>query len=77
MSRPAQVTPDMLDPQLLTEREAAAFLNLSPVTLQHWRSNGTGPAFVKLSNRAIRYLRHDLDAFVSDRTVRPEVTVMT
>lgn len=54
---------------LLKEKEAAAFLSLSVVTLRAWRCNRRVPlAYVKLS-RAIRYRVSDLEKFVADSTV--------
>ena len=42
-------------PGYLTEREAAAFLSLAPETLRTWRARRTGPPYVKLGGRAVRY----------------------
>jgi excisionase family DNA binding protein len=50
---------------LLTTKEAAAYLNLHPSTLEKWRVYGGGPKYYRLRNKAIRYHRSDLDAFVS------------
>lgn len=44
---------------LLTEAQAADFLNLSVRTLQAWRIKLSGPDFVR-AGRAIRYRRSDL-----------------
>lgn len=44
-------------------KHAAAYLGLSPHTLEAWRKNGGGPRFVKLRN-AVRYRPEDLDAFI-------------
>ncbi|MGB5830960.1 MAG: helix-turn-helix domain-containing protein [Thiohalocapsa sp.] len=52
---------------LLTEREAAALLNISHRTLQAWRLRGGGPEYVKLGN-AVRYDRGAIDRFISERT---------
>jgi hypothetical protein len=49
---------------LLNEAEAARFLNISPRTLQAWRSRGFGPPFVRIG-RAIRYRRCDLEQWAS------------
>jgi hypothetical protein len=46
---------------LLTVKEAAAFLRLSPNTLNWRRSHGEGPAFVRVG-RSIRYRLSDLRA---------------
>jgi len=50
--------------QLLNEHEAAELLSLSVRTLQQWRVNGRGPAFLKLM-AAVRYSRSDLEAFIA------------
>jgi len=54
---------------LLTELQAAGFLNLSVRTLQAWRSRAVGPLFVR-AGRAIRYRRRDLLAWLDSQTVR-------
>jgi predicted DNA-binding transcriptional regulator AlpA len=53
---------------LLVEIEAADLLKLSARTLQAWRTNGQGPAFVR-AGRAIRYRRSDIAAWVAANTV--------
>jgi excisionase family DNA binding protein len=50
--------------RLLTESEAAEYLNLPPRTLSTWRQRGGGPRFTRLS-RNVRYRQHDLDEFVN------------
>lgn len=54
--------------QLLTAREAAAYLRLSPVTLAKWRVAGgsDSPSFFKLGVRCY-YDRADLDLFLERR----------
>jgi hypothetical protein len=37
----------------LTERELAEMWNVSPKTLQRWRSEGRGPRFLKLSKKVV------------------------
>jgi predicted DNA-binding transcriptional regulator AlpA len=54
---------------LLTQREAALALRLSPRTLERMRVTGNGPRFVKY-NRSIRYQQSDLDAWIAQRVVR-------
>lgn len=63
--RPIPKHPDAL----LTERQAAGFLNLSVRTLQGWRLRGGGPVYVKCG-RAVRYRRQDLRAYVDARIFR-------
>jgi len=48
------------------EREAAAFLHISPRTLQRWRWAGGGPQFIQIGSR-IRYAQTALEDFVERR----------
>lgn len=52
----------------LNTHEAAAFLNLSPGTLEVWRCTGRGPRYAKLGKRVV-YDVTDLESFVSARKV--------
>ena len=45
---------------------AAAWLALSPRTLEGYRVSGGGPAFHRFGNR-VRYRRSDLDAWAAKR----------
>lgn len=54
---------------VLTEKDAAAYLGVSPsyLTQSRLRRRRTdGPPFVKIG-RAVRYVREDLEAFVAAR----------
>lgn len=52
---------------LLDEREAAQALHISPRLLRQMRSQGTGPAHVRLSPRIVGYMLADLDAWLRAR----------
>jgi hypothetical protein len=60
-----QSTPELTP--LLTEKQAATLLGFKPSALQAWRLRGDGPPFVKISARAVRYRRRDLETFVEER----------
>ena len=64
--RPIAYEPD----SLITEVDAADFLKLSTRTLQSWRSDRVGPAFIRVG-RAIRYRRADLLSWISANIVVP------
>jgi len=49
---------------LLTEKEAAALLNVTPSCLQAWRYRGEGPPFIKISARCVRYEWIDLQEWI-------------
>lgn len=51
---------------LLNTLDSATYLDLSPRTLEKWRLNGGGPAYIKLG-RAVRYRVSDLEAFLAER----------
>ena len=57
-------TPD--DPAFFTTRQAAAFLALSPPTLDRYRVAGKGPAFHRFESR-IAYARADLEEWAAKR----------
>ncbi|MEC4594207.1 MULTISPECIES: helix-turn-helix transcriptional regulator [Nitrospirillum] len=42
-------------PRLLTPEEAGQLMGVAPQTLAHWRARGSGPAYVLLSARCVRY----------------------
>jgi predicted DNA-binding transcriptional regulator AlpA len=52
---------------VLTSREAAAFLRLSPRTLDRLRVEGGGPRYLKL-RRSIRYRQSDLASWLDRRS---------
>lgn len=56
-------------PPALTTKEAAQYTGLAEPTLASLRCRGGGPAFVKYSRKAVRYLISDLDAFMAERRV--------
>lgn len=57
-------------PADMDTRAAAAYLGLELRTLEDWRSKLTGPRFVRVSTRAVRYRRSDLDAWLDSQTVK-------
>ena len=61
----------MFDPQKLYLARDPDLLALVPYsTLAHWRSEGKGPAFIKLGSK-VAYKGADLNAWLASRTVRP------
>ncbi len=64
---PKQYTPsgDQIGP-LLSVEEAAACVGRSRHTLDHYRTSGRGPAFVRTDKGRIAYLRADLEAWMAE-----------
>jgi len=54
---------------LLTQEKAAQYLDCSARALEKWRVWGTGPAYIKVSRKMVRYKREDLDRFLAERRV--------
>jgi excisionase family DNA binding protein len=49
--------------ELLTQQQLAHELQVSLRTLERWRQEGTGPAFIRIG-RFPRYRRSDIDAWL-------------
>jgi len=52
---------------LVSQRDAAAMLGVSPRTLELWRQCGDGPPYVRISSRCVRYRIADLEAWAAER----------
>jgi predicted site-specific integrase-resolvase len=62
IAAPTHTDTTHLSPTQLSQR-----WNLSPKTLERWRSNGGGPAFVKLGNQ-VRYPLAEIERYEACRT---------
>lgn len=59
-----------LNPEaLLTDVELAKLAKRSPRTFRLWRQKGTGPKYVRIGERGIRYRWGDWLAYVGQNTV--------
>lgn len=57
---------------VLAEKEAAAYLGVSPAVLHVWRAQRKGPRYFRAGERLIRYRRVDLNAWIEARLSEPE-----
>src|SRR5205807_1970822 len=57
-------------PDILNEKEAAAYLRLAVSTLEAWRMLKRGPRFAKLGRRVV-YRKVDLEKFLEAQMVEP------
>ena len=57
---------------LMRPSEVAAHLNVTVATLESWRARNVPLRYVRLSGRAVRYQREDVQAFLAARSVNPE-----
>ena len=60
-------TKSTLQPAILTTADAARYLSLATVTLEVWRQQKRGPAYVRLGRR-IAYRVRDLESFLDRQT---------
>lgn len=51
-------------PEMSRDVEVAELSGISAVTLRRWRAEGKGPKFVRIGERAIRYRRADVLAWL-------------
>lgn len=54
---------------LLTPEETSDVLKVATQTLANWRSQGKGPAWVRLGARRCRYRRSEIERFIEAMTV--------
>jgi predicted DNA-binding transcriptional regulator AlpA len=56
---------DLDDEILMDTRAAASYLTMSEAALSQMRVRHTGPAYLKIGPKSVRYAKSDLDAFVT------------
>jgi hypothetical protein len=54
---------------LLTIPETSEWLKEQPQTLAVWRKTGTGPAFIQINRKSIRYPKRAVLEFLARKTV--------
>lgn len=50
--------------RLITEMELSKMLNVKPATIRQWRARGTGPPYLRINSRLIRYDRQVIEAWL-------------
>ena len=58
---------------LLDAPATAGYLGVTVVQLRDWRYRRTGPPYLKLGRRTVRYAKSDLDAWLRRHHVTAEV----
>jgi len=58
-------------PRLLTSQEAADYLGCKLQTLRAWRTQGTGPSYLKVE-KCVRYSMDDLKKYVCQKKINIE-----
>jgi excisionase family DNA binding protein len=53
--------------RMLTPAEVCVLLGVTNTALQDWRTAGTGPAYVRLGHRTVRYRQADIDTWLEQR----------
>ncbi len=60
----AQLEVDHMTEKLMTAGEAGDLLSMTTGALAQLRYTGTGPQFIKLGGRSVRYRREDIEAWI-------------
>jgi predicted DNA-binding transcriptional regulator AlpA len=55
--------------ELLNEQDVSTLTKVPRATLRAWRCRGSGPPFLRLSARTVRYRRDQVDAWLRSREV--------
>jgi predicted DNA-binding transcriptional regulator AlpA len=60
--------------ELMTTEEVAQLLGVDPSSVRRWRTATPrhGPAFIRLSERIVKYRREDVERWLASRRVDPE-----
>ena len=53
--------------KLMTTKQVAEYLGLGVSTLLLYRASGTGPRYVKILKRLVRYEKRDVDAWLAEQ----------
>lgn len=53
--------------RMMTPREVCERLGVTNTALQDWRSAGTGPEYVRLGHRTVRYRHSAVEAYIAAR----------
>lgn len=62
--------------EFLSEDQVAEYIGFTPKALQAWRCNGRGPTYIRISARAIRYRKKDIDNWLESRLVNSTKDVL-
>ena len=57
----------MNDKNLMTTKQVAEYIGIGMSTLLLYRMNRTGPRFIKILRRLVRYDRADVDAWLAEQ----------
>jgi predicted DNA-binding transcriptional regulator AlpA len=63
------------DDALMTTEQLARLLGVDPSSVRRWRTSTPiqGPPFIRMSDRVVKYRRADVERWLDNRRVDPEV----
>lgn len=59
--------------KLITTQQAANIMGVEPSTLRNWRCAKTGPPFIRITKRSVKYDENDIQKYVAERRFVPSV----
>lgn len=57
---------ELLDDELMTTEQVSEYTKIAVSTLQMYRTYGTGPKFVKVRKRLVRYRKYEVDEWINE-----------
>ncbi|HEX7380891.1 MAG TPA: helix-turn-helix domain-containing protein [Nevskiaceae bacterium] len=63
-THPSGIETKLANGLMLTDLEVAELFGTATQTIRDWRWKGTGPAYIKLGPRMVRYRAEDIKAFI-------------
>jgi predicted DNA-binding transcriptional regulator AlpA len=75
VSRPDAQEGGTADDALMTTEQLARLLGVDPSSVRRWRTSTPiqGPPFIRMSDRVVKYRRADVERWLDNRRVDPEV----
>jgi predicted DNA-binding transcriptional regulator AlpA len=57
----------MNDEKLMTTKQVSEYIGIAVSTLLLYRAMGTGPKYIKILQRLVRYEKRDVDTWLSEQ----------
>ena len=59
--------------KLLTTQQTAEMIGVRPATLRGWRCSKTGPPFIRITARSVKYDEAEILKYIAARRITPLV----
>lgn len=59
--------------KLMTAKEVSKHLRISEAALYIFRRSGTGPNYIRLNDRLVRYRKSDIDEWLNAKNIKNQI----